>query len=53
MFQARSEINYEQGRREEGAGGGLLAPGPKQVGILKLNKALSGSGLVQGINCCI
>ena len=39
-----------------GAGGGQLSPSPKQVGapnlrnILKLNKAPSKSGLVQGIN---
>ena len=39
--------------------GGQLTPGPKQVGapklrnILKLNKAPSKSGLVQGINGCI
>ena len=45
---------------ERGGGrGGQLAPGPKQVGapnlrnILKLNKAPSKSGRVQGINGCI
>ena len=46
-------------RAAERGGGGQLAPGPKQVGapnlknILKLNKAPSKSGLVQGINGCI
>ena len=50
---------HMQGRREEGAGGGELAPGPKPVGapnlrnILKLNKAPLKSERVQGINGCI
>ena len=45
--------------RGGGGQGGQLAPGPKQEGapnlknILKLNKASSKSGRVQGINGCI
>ena len=59
--QARGVLARElnQGRREGEGQRGKLVPGPKQVGasnlrnILKLNKAPSKSGRVQGINGCI
>ena len=55
----RSASSSRQGRREGGGQGGQLAPGPEQEGgpnlrnILKLNKAPSKSGRVQGVNGCI
>ena len=55
-----SNIQVHTGPPRGGGGrGGQLAPGPKQEGapnlrnILKLNKASSKSGRVQGINGCI